>query len=89
MPGSPADRRSSAWWPLWRRLKIHYAQHLCEPAPLAGGVFVAAGISLLLRLARGYLNAVPTYSMVCGAFATLPIPLVWIYLSWVMCCWVR
>jgi membrane protein len=32
-------------------------------------------------------SAVPqrsAYSMVCGAFATLPILLVWIYLSWVI-----
>ena len=31
-----------------------------------------------------YLSAVPTYSLVYGAFATLPILLVWIYVSWVI-----
>ena len=31
-----------------------------------------------------YFGAVPTYSMVYGAFATLPIFLVWIYLSWII-----
>jgi membrane protein len=31
-----------------------------------------------------YLGAVPTYSMIYGAFATLPIFLVWIYLSWLV-----
>jgi membrane protein len=51
---------------------------------LAGGVFVAAGIALAKNGLALYLNAVPTYSMVYGAFATLPILLVWIYLSWVI-----
>jgi membrane protein len=31
-----------------------------------------------------YLAFVPTYSVVYGAFATLPIMLVWIYLAWVI-----
>ena len=51
---------------------------------LAGGVFVAAGIAVAKKGLTLYLNAVPTYSMVYGAFATLPILLVWIYLSWVI-----
>ena len=51
---------------------------------LAGGVFVATGISVAKNLLALYLNAVPTYSMVYGAFATLPILLVWIYLTWVI-----
>ena len=51
---------------------------------LAGGVFVAAGISVAKNLLALYLSAVPTYSMVYGAFATLPILLVWIYLTWVI-----
>ena len=51
---------------------------------LAGGVFVAAGIAVAKNALALYLNAVPTYSMVYGAFATLPILLVWIYLSWVI-----
>ncbi len=51
---------------------------------VAGGVFVAAGIAVAKNLLALYLSAVPTYSMVYGAFATLPILLVWIYLSWVI-----
>ena len=51
---------------------------------VAGGVFVAAGIAVAKNLLVVYLNAVPTYSMVYGAFATLPILLVWIYLTWVI-----
>lgn len=50
----------------------------------AGGLFVAAGIELAKRVLTLYLGAVPTYSLVYGAFATLPILLVWIYLSWVI-----
>lgn len=51
---------------------------------LSGGVFVAAGIAVTKNLLALYLNAVPTYSMVYGAFATLPILLVWIYLTWLI-----
>jgi len=50
----------------------------------AGGVFVAAGIELAKRLLSLYMASVPTYSVVYGAFATLPILLVWIYLAWVI-----
>ncbi|MEO8387008.1 MAG: YihY family inner membrane protein [Polaromonas sp.] len=49
-----------------------------------GGLFVAAGIELAKRALSLYLGAVPTYSLVYGAFATLPILLVWIYVSWVI-----
>jgi membrane protein len=49
-----------------------------------GGLFVAAGIEVAKRMLSLYLGAVPTYSMVYGAFATLPILLVWIYVSWVI-----
>ena len=50
----------------------------------AGGLFVAAGIEVAKRVLSLYLGAVPTYSLVYGAFATLPILLVWIYVSWVI-----
>jgi membrane protein len=50
----------------------------------AGGLFVAAGIELSKKVLALYLDAVPTYSLVYGAFATLPILLVWIYVSWVV-----
>jgi len=49
-----------------------------------GGLFVAAGLEMAKKLVGIYLNAVPTYSMVYGAFAALPILLVWIYVSWVI-----
>ena len=51
---------------------------------IAGGLCVALGFEAVKRLLTWYLVQVPTYAMVYGAFATLPIFLVWIYLSWVM-----
>ena len=50
----------------------------------SGGMFVAAGLEIGKKAVAIYLGAVPTYSLVYGAFATLPILLVWIYLSWVI-----
>lgn len=49
-----------------------------------GGIFSAAGIELAKKLLAIYVKAVPTYSAVYGAFATVPILLVWIYVVWVI-----
>jgi len=49
-----------------------------------GGVFVSAGMELAKRGLALYVSSVPTYSVVYGAFATLPILLVWIYVVWVI-----
>ena len=49
-----------------------------------GGIFVALGIELAKKALSLYLSTVPTYSMIYGAFATLPILLVWIYTAWVI-----
>jgi membrane protein len=49
-----------------------------------GGLFVAAGIELAKKVLTLYLSNVPTYSLVYGAFATLPILLIWIYVAWVI-----
>jgi membrane protein len=51
---------------------------------LAGGLFAATGIEIARRLLALYLAKVPTYSAVYGAFATVPILLVWIYVAWVI-----
>ncbi|GAB4401031.1 MAG: YihY family inner membrane protein [Rhodoferax sp.] len=50
----------------------------------AGGLFVAGAFELAKALLVGYLKQVPTYSAVYGAFATLPILLIWIYTAWVI-----
>ena len=49
-----------------------------------GGLFAAAGMELAKKALTLYLSSVPTYSMIYGAFATLPILLVWIYVAWVI-----
>jgi membrane protein len=47
-------------------------------------LFVAAGFEVAKRVLGWYLGVVPSYSVVYGAFATLPIFLVWLYVSWVI-----
>lgn len=49
-----------------------------------GGVFVSAGMELAKKGLAYYLGLVPTYSVIYGAFATLPILLIWIYVAWVI-----
>jgi membrane protein len=51
---------------------------------IAGGVFVAIGIEGAKKLLGWYLASVPSYSTIYGAFATLPIFLIWLYLGWVI-----
>ncbi len=51
---------------------------------LAGGVFVAVCLALAKQGLGWYLSSMPTYSLIYGAFATLPILLLWIYLSWLI-----
>jgi membrane protein len=50
----------------------------------AGGLFAAVGFEIAKRGLAWYVGLVPTYSVIYGAFATLPIFLLWIYLSWVV-----
>ena len=49
-----------------------------------GGLFVAVCLEIAKRLLGYYLSKVPAYSVVYGAFATLPILLIWIYIAWVI-----
>ena len=51
---------------------------------VAGGLFVAAGFEVAKRGLAWYLSEVPSYNTVYGAFATVPILLVWIYLGWLI-----
>ncbi len=50
----------------------------------AGGLFVALAFELAKKGLAWYVGFVPTYSVVYGAFATVPILLLWIYLGWVI-----
>ena len=54
---------------------------------VAGGVFVAVGLEVAKRGLAWYVGSMPTYSMVYGAFATVPILLLWIYVGWVIVLW--
>ncbi|WP_326537795.1 YihY family inner membrane protein [Pseudorhodoferax sp.] len=51
---------------------------------LMGGVFVAAMFVLAKAGLAFWLKQVPTYATLYGAFATLPVFLIWIYLGWVI-----
>ncbi|MHA7601466.1 YihY family inner membrane protein [Alicycliphilus sp. T452] len=50
----------------------------------AGGLFVSVGMELAKKGLALYLASVPTYSVLYGTFATLPILLLWIYVAWVI-----
>lgn len=49
-----------------------------------GGVLAAVMFELMKRGFAVYIGKVPSYTLVYGAFATVPIFLLWIYLSWVV-----
>ncbi|MGC4080409.1 MAG: YihY family inner membrane protein [Rubrivivax sp.] len=50
----------------------------------AGALFVAIAFEFAKEGLAWYVDKVPMYSSVYGAFASLPILLLWIYLSWVI-----
>lgn len=49
---------------------------------LAGGLVTAIALEIMKEGFAFYLTRFPTYTVIYGAFATLPIFLLWIYLSW-------
>jgi len=51
---------------------------------IAGGLFVAVAFEIAKRALAWYLLRVPGYSLVYGAFATVPIFLLWTYMSWLI-----
>ena len=51
---------------------------------ITAGFLVAGGLELAKKLLAVYLLQVPTYSVIYGAFAALPILLVWIYVTWLI-----
>lgn len=65
---------------------FHYVPntHVRWRHAIAGGVFVSAGFEVAKKLLAWYVASVPTYATVYGAFATVPIFLVWIYCGWVI-----
>jgi membrane protein len=51
---------------------------------LVGGVAAALAFELMKRGFALYVELFPTYDLIYGTFATLPIFLLWIYLSWIV-----
>ena len=51
---------------------------------LWAGAFAALGFWLMQKSFELYLASFPSFTLVYGAFATLPIFLLWLYLSWAM-----
>lgn len=51
---------------------------------LLGGILAALGFEIAKRAFALYLTRVPTYKLIYGAFATIPIFLVWLYVSWLV-----
>lgn len=51
---------------------------------LAGGLFVSVALELAKAGLSAYLQRVPIYTTIYGAFATVPILLLWMYLGWVI-----
>lgn len=51
---------------------------------ITAGFLVAGALELAKKAMAVYLLQVPTYSLIYGAFAALPILLVWIYVAWVV-----
>ncbi|HEY5900460.1 MAG TPA: YihY family inner membrane protein [Burkholderiales bacterium] len=51
---------------------------------LLGGVLAGIGFEIAKRGFAIYLSRVPTYTLIYGAFATIPIFLIWLYLSWLV-----
>jgi membrane protein len=51
---------------------------------LVGGLLAAVAFETAKHGFRFYITQVPTYQVIYGALATLPLFLIWIYLSWVI-----
>ena len=51
---------------------------------LAGGILAGIAFEIAKRAFALYLVRFPTYTLIYGAFATIPIFLVWMYVSWVV-----
>ena len=64
----------------------HYVPHapVAWRHAIAGGLFVATGFEIARRSLGWWLTHMTSYASVYGAFATVPIFLLWIYLGWVI-----
>jgi membrane protein len=60
------------------------ARRVSTPPALAGGLATALVLEAAKSLFALYLTRVPTYQVIYGALSTLPVFMVWIYLSWII-----
>ncbi len=51
---------------------------------LLGGLCAATALEVAKKLLAIYLLKMPAYSMIYGAFATVPLLLIWIYVAWLL-----
>ena len=65
---------------------FHYVPntHVRWRHAIAGGAFSALGFELAKKALGWYLQTVPTYTVIYGALAAVPIFLIWIYFAWVI-----
>ncbi len=65
---------------------FHYVPntHVRWRHAIAGAAFATLGFELAKKLLSWYLQTVPTYTVIYGALAAVPIFLIWIYLAWVI-----
>ncbi len=59
-------------------------RHVPVRHALAGGILAAVLFEAMKSVFAAYIRAVPTYRLVYGAFASIPIFLLWLYLSWLV-----
>ena len=59
-----------------RRVELRHA--------VIGGIVAGIGFEVAKRAFALYLQHVPDYALIYGAFATIPIFLIWLYVSWVV-----
>jgi membrane protein len=59
-------------------------RHVAPRGALAGGVVAAILFELANRGFALYIAKFPTYTLIYGAFAAIPIFMLWLYLSWVV-----
>src|SRR6185436_132520 len=59
-------------------------RHVRARDAIIGGVLAGVAFEFAKRGFALYIGRFPTYSLIYGAFATIPIFLVWLYMSWVV-----
>jgi membrane protein len=59
-------------------------RHVPARHALAGGVLAAVVFEVMKSAFAAYIRAVPTFRLVYGAFASIPVFLLWLYLSWLV-----